>query len=65
MLDDSEVKSMVSRYGDPDEILMEEWIPAIPGINYHGDYIGDYGQDLVAWVKKKSEGQLPATIGVP
>lgn len=64
-LDDPEVRRLAAKYGDPDDILAEEWIPAIPGINYPGDYMRDYSQGPVAWVKKEVEGQLPATIGVP
>jgi len=64
-LDDPEVRSMAERYGDPDDLLAEEWIPAIPGINYPGDYMRDYGEDPVTWIKKEIDGELPATVGVP
>ncbi len=65
ILDDPEVRKVAAKYGDRDELLKEEWFPAIPGINYPGDYMRDYGQDPASWVKKEIEGQLPATIGVP
>ncbi len=65
ILDDPEVRKVAAKYGDPDELLKEEWFPAIPGINYPGDYMRDYGQNPASWVKKEVEGQLPATIGVP
>ena len=44
-LDDPEVREFASKYGNPDELLNEAWIPAIPGINVPGDYMKDYGQD--------------------
>ena len=31
VLDEPEVRSLASRYGNPDELLKEIWIPAIPG----------------------------------
>jgi hypothetical protein len=33
VLDDPEIREIASRYGDPDELLREDWIPAIPGVN--------------------------------
>lgn len=64
-LDDPEVKNLASRYGDPEDLLKEDWVPAIPGINYPGDYMRDYGRDPVSWIKKEHEGRLPLTFGVP
>lgn len=64
-LDDSEVRRMAAKFGNPDDMLSEEWVPAIPGINYPGDYMRDYGWDPVTWIKKELEGKLPGTIGVP
>lgn len=64
-LDDPEVRSLASHYGEPDELLKEDWIPAIPGINYPGDYMRDYGNDPASWIRKDLEGRLPSTIGVP
>jgi len=37
-LDNPEVRALASRYGDPDRILAEDWIPNIPGINAPGRY---------------------------
>jgi len=37
-LDNAEVRALASRYGNPDEILAQEWIPEIPGINAPGQY---------------------------
>jgi hypothetical protein len=52
-LDDPEVRSLASRYGDPDELLKLAWIPAIPGINLPGDYMKDYGQDPLSWWRRQ------------
>jgi hypothetical protein len=43
-LDDAEVRALASRYGDPDYLLAEDWIPEIPGINAPGDYRKDYAE---------------------
>ena len=39
-LDNPEVRALASRYGDPNELLTEDWRPEIPGINAPGDYEG-------------------------
>lgn len=49
-LDDPEVRQIAAKYGDPDELLREDWIPAIPGINTPGDYVRDYAGDPGAWI---------------
>ena len=41
-LDDPEVRALASRYGDPDYLLAEDWIPEVPGINAPGDIVGQY-----------------------
>ncbi|MBA2306202.1 MAG: hypothetical protein H0W08_26735 [Acidobacteria bacterium] len=41
-LDDPEVRALASRYGDPDYLLAEDWVPEVPGINAPGDYLKDY-----------------------
>ncbi|MBI2818527.1 MAG: hypothetical protein HYX73_00980 [Acidobacteria bacterium] len=45
VLDDPEVRQIAAKYGDPDEILAEKWIPGIPGINMPGNYMTDYAPD--------------------
>ena len=40
-LDNPEVRALASRYGNPDELLQEDWRPGMPGINLPGDY-ADY-----------------------
>ncbi len=44
-LDDPEVRELASRYGDPDDLLGEDWIPPIPGISTPGDYQADFAAD--------------------
>ncbi len=41
-LDDPEVRALASRYGDPNYLLAEDWIPEVPGVNAPGDYLKDY-----------------------
>jgi hypothetical protein len=64
-LDDPEVREVAKGFGDPDELLREDWVPAIPGINYPGDYMRDYGHNPVAWIYQEMNGELPKTFGVP
>jgi len=48
-LDDERVRDIAARYGDPDDFLQEDWIPAVPGINVPGDYWRDYANDPTDW----------------
>jgi hypothetical protein len=48
-LDAPEVRELAARYGDPDAMLSEDWVPAIPGINMEGDYYKDYANDPTDW----------------
>lgn len=64
-LDDPAVRAAARAHGEPNQILREDWIPAIPGINYPGDYARDYGTDPASWIRREIEGHLPRTIGVP
>ena len=57
-LDDPSVRSVASKYGNPDELLGEAWIPAVPGINAPGDYFRDYASNPEDWIRKESE-KLP------
>jgi hypothetical protein len=43
-LDDLEVRELAKKHGDPDELLREDWIPAIPGISALGSY-EEYARD--------------------
>ncbi len=51
-LDDPEVRKLAARYGDPDELLKEDWIPQIPGITCAGSY-DEYAGDPAAWIYGK------------
>ena len=44
-LDNPEVRALASRYGNPDQLLTEDWRPEIPGINAPGNYATDYAPD--------------------
>ncbi len=39
-----EVRALASRYGDPKEILSDDWVPHLPGINAPGRY-EDYAEN--------------------
>ncbi len=54
-LDNAEVRALTSRYGNPDLLLREEWIPGMPGINEPGDYQKDYASDPWKWIQKSGE----------
>lgn len=47
--DDPEVRDCAAQYGDPDELLHDEWVPTIPGINAEGSY-EDYCKDPSRWI---------------
>jgi hypothetical protein len=51
-LDNPEVRALASRYGDPDYLLTEDWIPEVPGINAPGDYMRDYAPNPGAYALK-------------
>jgi hypothetical protein len=48
-LDDPEVRDIAARYGDPDRVLAEDWIPPIPGVTVPGSY-ADYAADPAAYI---------------
>jgi hypothetical protein len=50
-LDNPEVRALASRYGNPDQLLTEDWRPEIPGINAPGNYMTDYAPDPWRTVK--------------
>ena len=50
-LDDPEVRKLAENYGDPDDLLREDWIPQIPGITSPGSY-DDYASNPGAWIYK-------------
>ncbi len=50
-LDDPEVRKIAAKYGDPDVLLKEDWIPPMPGISVKGDYWEEYAKDPFSYVK--------------
>ena len=54
-LDHPEVRALASRYGDPDYLLTEDWVPEVPGINAPGDYLKDYAANPGAYSLKVLE----------
>jgi hypothetical protein len=50
-LDNPEVRALASRYGNPDLLLAEDWIPDVPGINAPGAY-ADYAANPWPFVMK-------------
>ena len=54
-LDSFEVRALASRYGDPKELLKEDWVPDIPGINVPGDYQKDFAKEPWKYVKRQLE----------
>ncbi len=47
--DDPDVRDLAARYGDPDQLLSDDWIPQIPGITVPGSY-DEYAKDPARWV---------------
>lgn len=50
-------RALASRYGNPDEVLSDDWPPYLPGINAPGKY-SDYAKDpwkTVSAVMKRIE----------
>jgi len=43
-LDNPEVRALASRYGSPEDLLTEDWVPGVPGINLPGQY-ADFAKD--------------------
>lgn len=50
-LDDARIRELAARHGDPEQLLEEDWIPAIPGLNMDGDYYRDYAGDPEDWTQ--------------
>lgn len=57
VLDDPDVRRLTETVGGP-ELLEYDWIPALPGINYPGDYGRDYAQDPVSWIRRDQAGEF-------
>ena len=53
-LDDTEVRKLAGQYGDPGDLLREDWVPQIPGITSAGSY-EDYARNPGKWIYAKVE----------
>ena len=58
-MDHPEVRALASRYGNPDEVLAEDWIPELPGINAPGKY-EDYARNPWESVERTLYKEVPA-----
>lgn len=57
ILDDPDIVRLANAIGSP-ALLEYDWIPALPGINYPGDYQRDYARDPVAWIRREQQGEF-------
>ena len=48
-MDDPEIRAVASEFGDPDELLREEWSAPIPGISAPGSY-DEYAANPAKWI---------------
>jgi hypothetical protein len=53
VLDDPEIRQYAEKFGDPDELLSEDWVPAVPGINTDGEYDDDYANNPASWIESE------------
>lgn len=58
-LDDPRVRAVAERYGDPDELLREDWIPSVPGLTADGTY-DDYARDPGSFIYGASATEVNA-----
>ncbi len=54
------MRALAAHYGNPDRLLVEDWIPEIPGINVPGSY-EDYARDPWKYAKAQMEKILHGT----
>ncbi|MCW2738317.1 hypothetical protein [Nocardioides sp.] len=54
---DPDVVRLAETIGATD-LLEYDWIPAVPGINYKGDYWKDYAEDSVDWIRRDLAGEF-------
>ena len=65
VLDDPRLREAAARFGDPDKLLHEVWVPPVPGINVPGDYLRDYARDPAAWIAAEHERFFASPQAVP
>jgi hypothetical protein len=58
-MDDSEVRAIATKSGDPNELLSYDWVPPLPGINCEGNYLKDYAPDPIPYLKKRLQENKP------
>jgi hypothetical protein len=58
VLEDPAVRRLASLIANPDDLLAYDWVPAVPGINYAGDYQRDYASDPVPWIRRDVAGEF-------
>ena len=56
-LDDPDIVRLANTLGGP-ELLEYDWIPTLPGVNYPGDYLRDYANDPVPWIRRDQDGEF-------
>jgi hypothetical protein len=59
LFDQPEFRELASKYGNPDEIFRYDWVPAVPGISYSGNYFNDFAKDPISWVEKEMKEIMP------
>ncbi|MBI2184145.1 MAG: hypothetical protein HYU39_04210 [Thaumarchaeota archaeon] len=64
LFDDPYVRKVASKYGDPEKIFKYDWVPAIPGITYDGNYLKDYAKDPLEWIRKEIDEIIPKQLGI-
>ena len=47
--DDPDVRDLAAQFGDPDQLLHDDWVPEIPGVTVPGDY-AEYAKEPSRWV---------------
>ncbi len=57
ILDEPDVVRLALTLGDT-SLLEYDWIPAVPGINYPGDYFKDYASDPISWIERDQNGEF-------
>jgi len=51
--DDPDVRDLAATFGDPDQLLHDDWVPEIPGITVPGDY-AEYAREPSRWVYRNA-----------
>ncbi|TAN20782.1 MAG: hypothetical protein EPN30_09870 [Actinomycetota bacterium] len=57
VLDEPDVVRLALALGNT-SLLEYDWIPAVPGINFPGDYFKDYAKDPISWIERDQNGEF-------